>query len=253
MVRIATGMVLAVMLAACGSARLSQPTKDAPKHQVAAALSVRDDGAVIEDVEVDGPIDVYASNVTIRRVRGSCGPYWCLRQYDEAQHLTVEDSEFAPRAPRSSADGLWVHSFIGRRLNIHDLSDGMKAWSDVRLEDSRIHRLTHGETDHSDGIQIQEGTRIVIERSAIEGGTNAAISIASSSGPVSGVTLRNNQLRGGGYTVSVRSGPYGPPERIVLERNRFGGAPEFGPISSDVVLGGAGNTMEATGRLVQVN
>lgn len=240
-------LALFVLVSACAPV---VPATSAPPRRTVGDLTLRQDGEVVEDVVVNGAIDVYAKNVVIRRVRVTCGPFWCIRQHDGATQLLVEDADLGPTRTRSTTDGVWAESFTGRRLNIHNVSDGMKAWSQVRLESSVIHALARGVDDHSDGVQVQGGTNIVLERNDIEAGTNAAVFVSSDAGAVSDVAMRSNHLVGGGYTVMVRSGPYGPPRRVVLDRNRFGGLPTYGPILSDVALTMTGNLRDGTGQPV---
>lgn len=229
------------LLTACGAVE----SRSSVARRVPGPLEIRTAGMVLEDIEVNGPVDVYASNVTIRRARITCGPYWCVRQHDGATGLLIEDADIGPTLPRPTADGLWVQSFTGRRLDIHGVSDGVKAWSDVRIEDSRIHDLTRGVDDHSDGVQVQSGQDIVLDGNIIESGTHAAVFIASETGAVSDVVVRGNVLRGGTFTLSVRTGPFGPPQRIQLLRNRFGGAPQYGAYVADVPVEAVGNVVEA--------
>lgn len=241
---------LFMLLAAC---TVVPPGTTVPSRRVVGDLELRQAGEVVQDLQVNGAIDVYASDVVIRRVRVTCGPYWCIRQHDGASRLLVEDADLGPERTRSTTDGVWAESFTGRRLVIHNVSDGMKAWSQVRLESSTIRSLARAPGDHSDGVQVQAGTNIVLERNEIEAGTNAAVFVSSDSGVVSDVVVRNNRLVGGGFTFMVRTGPYGPPRRVELDANRFAGTPRYGFVSTDTSLVMTGNVRDGTNRPVSGN
>ncbi len=242
--------LLAGAIGACEADRTTVlPTSTQPARSIG-GLAISTPGVTLSDVEINGAVDVYASNVTIRRARIRGGPYFAVRQHDDAYNLRIEDSDIGPDSPRSTADGLWVHSFVGTDLRIHDVSDGIKAWSDVQLNRVHISRLTRGPDDHSDGIQIQGGERIRIENSTIDGAMNAAIFVTTDAGRVHDLIISKNRLRGGNFTVAIRTGPYGPPSGVQLIDNRFGGVPVYGPLVSDVPLSGRDNRIENTQKLV---
>ncbi|MFZ4516482.1 MAG: right-handed parallel beta-helix repeat-containing protein [Acidimicrobiia bacterium] len=241
------------LLAATGAllmACTAPPTSPIPPKRVSNDVEVRTAGTVIHDVRIEGSVDVYAPNVTIRRVRITCGAYWCIRQHEGASGLLVEDADIGPEQTRSEADGIWAESFTGRRLNIHNVSDGIKAWSHVYVAESHIHALSMGVSDHSDGVQVQGGSDIVLERNDIEAGTNAAVFLSSDQSAVTDVVIRDNRLSNGTFTMLVRTGPYGPPRRVQVERNRFAGRAKYGPFSSDIGVAMVGNVQEATGHPV---
>jgi hypothetical protein len=186
-------------------------------------------GQVIDGLDVDGSIEVKADNVTIKNTRLHGGAPFGIRIDDTARGTVIEDSEIAPDVPNSDMDGIWADGagFIGRRLHIHSVTDGIKASGDFLLEGSFISDLTHGPEDHSDAIQIRGGAHFLVLGNSLSG-TNACVMADSSLAALDDLTVDGNWLDDGAWTLNLRGGDHGDPTGVVVSDNTFGGNAQFG-------------------------
>jgi hypothetical protein len=251
----ATAAVLAVQVErapAGGDARLrvgvQRPGLDSTGVPAGVALrrtgpvTVRNDGAVIQDLDVDGSIEIMADRVTVRRCRVRGGVYWGIRVHEEATGTRLEDVEIAPTVPSRKVDGIRGDgAFAALRLNIHGTGDGMQAGAGTRVEGSWIHDLASGPGDHSDAIQIRGGGGIVLLGNRLEGAGNAAVMAGNELAAIDGLVIERNWLDGGNYTLNLRLGGRGSFTGLRIVGNRFGRASVYGPAAIDVPFEQAGN------------
>lgn len=188
------------------------------------SYSVTTPGLVLENKIFNGRLDINASNVTIRNSKFTGNPFVALDV--NASGFLIEDSEFDV----TGDDAIWGgNNWVGRRLNIHGSEDGMKM-SGGTLEDSYIHDLKLCGTCHTDGIQIM-GTNYpttMIRHNTISAPAppefgNGAFQIANETccgGAISGVTVDNNLLSGGGFTFRVHQ-QYNLVAQGALTNNHF--------------------------------
>ena len=198
------------------------------------SIKVMQDGAVIEDLDITGTITVLANNVTIRRVHLVSDDYYPIRYFDnDNTGLLVEDSEIeGTNGDVTSA--IAFANYTARRLNIHGSSDGLKADSNVLIEDCWIHDLSNGPTEHNDAVQSTGGKGVTIRHSVLEGASNAAVQTGDEGGAsTEDLLIECSWLHGGGYTLNIRGdGPTAPKNTRVLN-NRFGHDAGYGPWTFD--------------------
>jgi hypothetical protein len=212
-------------------------------------LVVTRPGAVIDRLDVDGPIDVQADRVTIRRCRIRGNAYWGVRIFEGHKGTRIEDSEIAPTTPDPNVDAIRAEAgFVGRRLNIHGTTDGVKAASGTRLEASWIHDLATAPDAHSDAVQVLTGADITLVGNTLEGATNAAVMVSTDLGPISRLVIERNWVGGGAYTLNVRGGPNGRPTGVRIIGNRFARDAQYGPAIIDGPVEQHGNVWAADGR-----
>ncbi|MFS8065512.1 MAG: hypothetical protein ACMG6S_03985, partial [Byssovorax sp.] len=121
------------------------------------SIKVTEDGAVIENLHVTGTITVLANNVTIRKVHLTSDDYYPIRYFDnDNTGLLVEDSEIEGTTGDVTS-AISFANYTARRLNIHGSSDGLKADSNVLIEDCWIHDLSNGPSEHNDAVQSTGG------------------------------------------------------------------------------------------------
>lgn len=191
-------------------------------------LTITQDGAVIQNVNVQGTITVAANNVTIRNFRANNvyknpGKAGLLMEYGE---LHGEQNTWA--------DGVVWSDYTARYLNVHDLFDGFKAHGNVLIENSWVHDLKFrtgpeagaGGYTHNDGVQVSSGSNVTIRNSIFERNLgNAAIFIDADQGAISNVLVEGNRLGGGGFTlysIQSRSAPqFGRPTNVIIRNNVF--------------------------------
>jgi hypothetical protein len=167
-------------------------------------LAIRVPGTVIDGKFIHGCVAVHAPGVIIRRSKIRCTfAYAIISSGFAGERLLIEDSEIDCKHENgigSLTTAVGDTNFTARRLNIHDCENGFDVDIDVTIQDSWIHDLfDDGVKAHTDGIQIAIGRNVLIERNAIfVKGTSAIISHPTS---MSDVTIRNNLLAGGGWTL----------------------------------------------------
>jgi Ca2+-binding RTX toxin-like protein len=176
-------------------------------------LHVTTNGAVIENLDINGQIVVDADNVTIRNCRvtttemyGICGRPMTI------QNCEIDGKGVAPGSYGIMASG----TFTGN--NIHGFENGIGvADSNTTIKNNYIHDLQAGGADpHYDGIAVQGGEggegNIVIENNTIISRDTSDIFIKNDFGPISNVTVNHNFLAGDpGYNIYVDGRASGGP------------------------------------------
>jgi hypothetical protein len=198
------------------------------------SITVTTDGAVIENLDITGSITVLANNVTIRKVRLTSGDYYPIRYFDNNNTgLLVEDSEIIGLSGDVTSAIAFQH-YTARRLNIHGMADGLKADADVLIEDCWIHNLSNGATEHNDGVQSTGGKGVTIRHNNISGASNATVQTGDESGAATeDMTIENNLLSGGGYTLNIRGTGATVPKNTRVINNRFIHDAAYGPWTID--------------------
>jgi Right handed beta helix region len=196
-------------------------------------LTVSTPGAVVDGVSVTGIVIVQAPNVTIRhtRVAPSRRAYWVVRQLPGATSLVIEDSELAGGAQVQTGVSQEASGLTVRRTSIHDVDRGIVARDRVSVQDSLLYGLSTGIADQG-GVT---GVAIVHNAITSTGRGEAAIALYTNSGPLSGVTVDDNLLAGGNYTLYAGSGSGSHDIRVT--RNHFSRSVSakggfFGPVTA---------------------
>ncbi len=226
-------------------------------------------GATYSNMDISGEVMVTAPNVTFNCVRikdnNPSGNHGYVLD-SEGSNTMVEHTEVDGQSGNQDSC-VQGDSVTLNYVNIHGCVDGMHVGWNVTVENSWIHgNTTSIPSPHMDGLQwigcsscsgapanwndLVEHNTIFPGNGASAPWTNSAVFIQAADGPVSGVTVDNNLLDGGGYTAFVNSqNGYPTPSNIALTNNRFGtnahfGATEFqspGPLFT-------GNVWDASGR-----
>jgi hypothetical protein len=215
-------------------------------------LTLSRPGQILDAVDLEGCVAVKAPGVIIRRSRIRCDSYYPVEVFDGAD-LVIEDSEIDGSPARGIAtSGIAFSRYTARRVNIHGTADGLKADSDVIVEDSWIHDLWLGPDDHADGVQGTGGGRVTLRRNFVDirdhglghgGEPNSAVQLGTEWASNSNWTIKSNWFYGGGWIVHVDAGN-GRDNKIV--KNRFGPA-GYGPISTTGQWQVFGNVWDKTG------
>ncbi len=199
-------------------------------------VRVTEDGAVVEGLFiVDGGIEVYADDVTIRHVRitnRNAFVQWGIHQDEGASGLVVEDSEIFGdvTSPHQFATGIANHGgmITVRRVEIHSVTDGIVT-SHGLIEDNYLHSPRYFEGDHTDMIQAnggpQDGLTLVIRHNTVVNTLDqtGAVSLFDNFRPVRDVLVERNLLAGGGYTIygGGLTAQGATPRNIVIRDNVF--------------------------------
>lgn len=216
-------------------------------------LAIRKPGTVIDGMDIRGCVSVTVPGVVIRRSKIRCtGGYAVLSGGYTGARLLIEDSEIDCKGGNGlGSTAVGDNNFTARRLNIHGCENGFDVDIDVTIQDSWIHDLYDSPEAHADGIQFAIGRNVLVEHNAIfVKGTSAIISISRT---INGVTIKNNLLAGGAYTLYC---PRDPSSDVRVIDNRFsqiyypkGGA--LGPWTDcENVTELRGNVWDKTGQLL---
>ena len=178
------------------------------------SLDITTAGTVIDGKAIKGCVGVKAQNVVIKRSTITCGDKGALivRVYDETQggaSVDIEDSEIV-----GNGYGLAVGygDYTLKRDNIHDLNEGPHISDGADIEDCWIHNLVFtSDADHQDVVQTTGGDTMTLRHNTLEAFDpttdqpfNAAFMVGSETAPLRNVTVENNLMTGGTYTVSIR-------------------------------------------------
>jgi hypothetical protein len=162
-------------------------------------------------------------------VRITTGDYYPIRYFDNNNTgLVVEDSEIVGTSGNATS-AIAFANYTARRLNIHGSSDGLKADSNVLVEDCWIHDLSNGAGEHNDAVQSTGGKGVTIRHSVLEGASNAAVQTGDENGQTEDLTIACSWLSGGGYTLNIRGAGATRPKNTKVINNRFGHDAQYGP------------------------
>ncbi|WP_283133355.1 DUF4082 domain-containing protein [Rhizohabitans arisaemae] len=196
---------------------------------------IRENGKVLDGVEITGGLDVYANNVTIRNCRMIVDGYWAIQLRDGFTGLTVENCEIGSNGSRlgigisNAGDG----AIFVRRNNIHGTSNSGVTTSNGVVEGNYIHSLKRVDsTDHVDGIQNNgskaKGSLLIRGNTVINPGyETSAIILGAAFGPIHDVRVEGNLLGGGGYCIyggAKHAGHAYAPYNVVIKDNVFSSA-----------------------------
>ena len=202
-------------------------------------------GVVIEDIELRGAgvdIEVYASNVTIRRVR-LLGGLICNQRSDACErglgvgsNMTIEDTEFLP--PPGQTNGtdetprVGCGSYTLRRIKIIRAAEGPRVGcnGDARIYDSFIGVVCPNSTYHSDGIQGYGGGVLTVSNVTIDyrGGCGTSPFFYPNQGNKR-ADVNRLLLVGSARATCFRLGVSGSVTDLRIENNSWA----YGPISND--------------------
>jgi hypothetical protein len=180
------------------------------------SITIRTNGAVVEDVDVNGTIVIDADNVTVRNFRVAASSSYGIKVESGHRGIVIEDGEIF----NMSSAAIFGAGFTARRLHIHDSKgDGIKAQGSggpTLVEYCFIEKLGKGDGAHADGNQTRGGSNITFRYNNIympNPGTpnfpgapyksNATFILQLS---ISNFVIENNWLTGGNYTVYCSSG-----------------------------------------------
>jgi hypothetical protein len=211
-------------------------------------------GAVVQNLDISGTLDIRAANVTVRNVRvhgfGDQIGNW-------STGLTVEDSEIDSGGANSTCFGIDGGVTI-RRSELTGCENGFNVGGSGLAEDNWIHDLTTANGAHTDGAQVNQGASgWTLRHNTIDsvpgtGGCTSNIIMWNEGDPQnSNAWIENNRLLGEGCSFAL----YCPRQfaasgGIYVNNNRFQRG-VFGYTDScrvgDTITEFNGNVDDATG------
>ena len=219
------------------------------------SIEVGTNGAVIQNLDVTGSITVAANNVTVRNCRVNCGGQLygvftrdAVNPGETWSNLVIEHCEIHTNPDPVDRENTRCPNGIGGRgvtevsfCNIHGMenavSNGTAYYHDNYFHDFAIWLTPGGggDTDHTDGVQtfgyagtsglrIEHNTIIgICTQGGLASDTNwihgsSCIALSES---MSDVTIKDNLLMGGSYTIYGNSQSGGTSINTVVTGNRF--------------------------------
>ncbi len=220
------------------------------------SLTLRTPGQVLENVKVNGRINIEAPNVTLRCVTANGGLYALRCFADEGcTHLLVENSEFSGASSAAMYFVGKTHAKI-RHSRFGQSPDGLKVNASGNTFDYNfLTCLNATRADaHMDGLQSRTGSdnvyvnnswqSVSCPQSANQGGGSGAFFIED--GTFSRTYIAGNYFSGAGYTVRLRAEDSDHYTFIdnVVERDSY----QFGPLifgaNSSLCAHWSGNTYD---------
>jgi hypothetical protein len=194
-------------------------------------------GEVYENKTLTGQIIVTAPRVTIRNVKLiMTDAYWGIRAFareGNTRGLEVENSEIDMNG-QLAATGIGPDQFTASRVFIHNGSDCISMQSVVTVTDSLCvvgpdangdgvpdnRSFCTGGGEHFDGFQSDGGHDFVLRHNTIRNPCEqtSAILMSTNSAPIRDVTIKDNLIAGGGWTLYCNAGPDVPNEVVTGNR-----------------------------------
>ena len=222
-------------------------------------ITVDQDGAVLEGLDVDGCVRVNAEDVTIRSSRIRCSSpvgQVAVALGDDGDRLTLQDVEVDGLGTSAVCVGWSRYTLV--RVNVHGCADGIRFGHRVTVEDSWVHDLVRIRTLHSDAVQTTSASDVVIRGNTLDANStargdynNAAVMMGSETGgrKVERVLIEDNHLDGGNYTLNVRGDI--TASDVVIRDNTFGTSSRYGQVLTPASVPlGAGNRFAGSGAAV---
>jgi hypothetical protein len=215
--------------------------------QPRSGMTITQAGAIIENVDITGTVDIRASNVTLRNFRiNTNGGFYGIKATSGATGILLEDGEVF----NAQSSNIYGGGFTARRLNVHDSGgDGFKATGNVVVEDSWIHHLGKSDGAHADGNQSRKGDNFIFRRNNCDMPTtdpapyktNACFMLQEADGPLTRFLIEDNWLNGGNFTIYCAGD-------TTVRNNRFGRNYRYGVKNG--CSNWSGNVWEDTGAAI---
>lgn len=228
----------------------------------AQSLTVDKPGSTVSGLDITGSLHIAAPNVTVRDVRVSC-PAGCdtnflIRVDAGLPGVLIEDSELAGTSAVHTGIG-GGGAFTARRINLHDVNDGVHLQSGALIEDSYIHDLAPTLTVHADAVQIidAQASNVTIRHNTLLPFNpttlvydNSAVICGSQCTSTTDLLVERNLMDGGSQTLKC---PDQAPSGNVYRDNVFGLDFRFAAVNGACALPGnsfVNNTFDGSGRPV---
>jgi hypothetical protein len=221
---------------ACGYPDLNSVGVDPliPRQAVSGTVTLGTAGQVLQDKTVTGDIVITAPNVTLRNVKLICdNPDYCIRSWVNVDNELFDHLELDLGGYENSSGIAFDHYTLTHSF-IHNGSDCAHLGDSVTIEDSLCSLGPDANGDgwpdsasfcggpsHFDGFQSDGGSNLLIRHNTIRNpcSQTSGILMSTNTAPITGVTISDNLMAGGGYTLYCDAGPVIPGE--VVTGNRF--------------------------------
>ena len=168
------------------------------------ALVISVAGTFVEDLDVQGAVEINAPQVTLRNSRIRSANYDVIRVKPGLLGVTIQDCEIDGVGIDNDGSNGIRGSGTFLRNNIRNVENGITLDGSATIKDNYIHDLRASGAPHYDGIQIDGNvSNVVISHNTVINTyeQTSAVMIDNYFGPISNIQVDNNRLIGGGYTV----------------------------------------------------
>jgi hypothetical protein len=216
-------------------------------------LSTSSNGQVIEDLDIDGRVEVNHSGVIIRNCRITSpggasfpGSKCVYGGGGDLQGLLVEDCELTSANAGTYDSVIGDDNYTLRRTFIHHVPEGPRIGDNVLYEDCYFALLIgNDEEAHSDGSQVTGSCvdstyrhNTVIAVNVDDGDQTSALLCGPDLGDVTGLVVEDNLFAAGGYTTYFGGSDFDADDWTITG-NRYGPltgdmAPTFGRLSGNI-------------------
>jgi hypothetical protein len=196
-------------------------------------MTISTAGTTVSGKDISGTVTISASNVTLRNCKVRSGSYWVIQITGGTgvvvDHCTIDGMGTGGQQGSVGINGGDGATFTAN--NIFNVEDGIHPRSGCTMRDNYIHDLAAPGSPHYDGIQIDNNiSNVTVTHNSVINGHNqtSAVMIDNWNGPTSNVTVDNNLLCGGGYTIYCDGTQSSQPITNVRITNNHMGAGGFG-------------------------
>jgi hypothetical protein len=192
-------------------------------------LEVSGNGANLTGLKVNGNIDVSANNVTINHVKINCGGDGSMGvSLRHTSNVTIENSNINGLTTGASRLMVGIKDIYGDATGTVVTGNNItKTSTDVQIYAGTIennYMAQHGMTtgDHINGVTTNgDDQSLLIQHNTILNNyiQTDAVGLFQDFSTVSNVTINDNFLAGGGYTIYGGTGSYGQTSNIHVTNN----------------------------------
>ena len=186
------------------------------------------DNAIVENLIIDGHVEVYGKNVTVRNNQIlQSGENWAVALRTTTNVVVTHNTMGVTGAPRLAVG---VKDIYGDSTNatvsyndISNASTGIQMYAGL-VERNYIHDLGMNDGDHINGFTSNLGTDPLTIRNntiLVKFNQTDAISLFQDFGVEGNRVVTGNLIAGGGYTVYGGMGSMGKSFNIQFTNNRF--------------------------------
>jgi hypothetical protein len=197
--------------------------------KVSGSINANQAGQVIQGLKINGCIDVTASNVTIKddEIIGNDPESFCVNIANGVSNTLIEDTTIHGQDAGGNAVEYAVRDMGNNthllRVNLYWCTECL-AGTSTSIKDSYVHDLANVSSAHYEDIYDGGGSGLSVVHNTLYNahGQTAAIYMSPDSGEaLTNITINNNLLGGGGYTVYGGMGPGPNPSRVAVTDNLF--------------------------------
>ena len=167
-------------------------------------LVITQPGTVISGLNITGTVYIDAANVTIENCKITAASFAVVQIAQGVTGAVVQNCEInGVGSNNDGSNGISGQgTFIGN--NIYNVENGINVQGSSVIKDNYIHDLNASGSPHYDGIQIDGGvSNVTISHNTVinDYSQTSAVMVDNYFGPISNVSVDNNLLVGGGFTV----------------------------------------------------